>query len=478
MLMKKIFPAFVFILSGVVSYSKTIDSERALALASRFFELNGTKVGTSSLKVSRRGVAKEVPAPIALSDDPTYYAVNRQGGGFVIIAADDNVAPVIAWSYEGNIPADGELSNNMKWWFDDVVSSQIAYARATGTKKYGSEDVLLISGAPVVEYKTANWDQDNPFNLESPKINNKKTVTGCVATAAAIKCRYHQWPRRGKGTIPAYTYESEEFGKSISVSPNTLGRVYDYDSMPLTRYTGRWTSTQKTAIAALMYDLGTGCKMQYGTYDGNGSGAFSDDLAYALKTYFHYDSKTECVSKGRTSDSEWVTRLKDELDKNGPVIYGGEDTKNGGHQFILDGYTDDDYFHVNWGWSGECNCYVTLSSMIPEGESYNFKKNQDALFNCAPDGGPYTPDYVADMTSVKYEDKSLTISCKEKFDCLIYLEGKMVKSFYNIPEGSSIDIPLSGLNGPGKYNVLVGITDYYKIFPNAQFSFDFKFKNL
>ena len=84
-----------------------------------------------------------------------------------------------------------------------------------------------------------------------------------------------------------------------------------------------------------------------------------------------------------------------ELDGGNPVFYGGS-SDSGGHAFVLDGYTDNGYFHVNWGWSGYCNGYFLLSALNPDGQGAGgsaggYNNGQDALVGLKRDeGGEWT----------------------------------------------------------------------------------------
>lgn len=57
-----------------------------------------------------------------------------------------------------------------------------------------------------------------------------------------------------------------------------------------------------------------------------------------------------------------------------------------GHQFILDAYTTENYFRVNWGWSGHSNGFFLISALNPNDQGAGgstgggFIANQDALF--------------------------------------------------------------------------------------------------
>ena len=89
------------------------------------------------------------------------------------------------------------------------------------------------------------------------------------------------------------------------------------------------------------------------------------------------------------SDADWTAMIKEELDKRHPIMYGGAGS-GGGHSFICDGYDDSNYFHFNWGWSGENDGYYKLSNLVPGsggagGGDYEFNKDQDVIIGIVPD---------------------------------------------------------------------------------------------
>ena len=58
------------------------------------------------------------------------------------------------------------------------------------------------------------------------------------------------------------------------------------------------------------------------------------------------------------------------------------------HIYILDGYTDNDYYHFNWGWSGQGNGWFTLDNMVPDNTS-NYSNSHKAYY-IIPDATTYT----------------------------------------------------------------------------------------
>lgn len=462
--------SIIFTLALTLNLSAvTVGTKQAVNTAKQFFKDN-VKADNAAMTLVRTGFPSRVVAPVAISDAPTYYVYNKQGGGWVIIAADDCVNPVLGYSFTGEFPTNESIPDNLKWWLDDCISVQIAVARAQGCKAprtAGSDHVLTADSK---EYSTALWGQGSPYNGECPVIQGTRTITGCVATAAAIKCRYHEWPYKGSGTTPSYSYDSDEAFKHYTVPENQLGRVYDYDNMPL-RYTSASTKEQKAAVAALMHDMGTGCKMMYGWY---ASGAYTPNLEYSLKTYFHYDKNLHLEERDAYSDKKWCEMLIKELDEIGPILYSGVDPSDGGgHEFIFEGYSGSSTFKVNWGWSGSGNGYFTLDLKIPG--SYSFPKYQDAIFGCKPDkSGIFTPDEVAEQTTFKYNNKIIHLSCGIKYDLIVTKDGKTVMEKLNQAAGNTVSFTTTELGGSGLYTFTIRLSDYYVQFPESKYNFDFE----
>lgn len=397
--------------------------------------------------------ANSVAAP-----DPTYYVFNNPDGGWVIIAGDDSVSPVLAYSREGSFEAQG-LPQNLQWWLD-MLDAQVLECRDRGAARNPEWDNVSVTANPVLELETALWDQTDPYNRESPSYNGARSYTGCVATAAAILCRYHQWPPYGKGKLSAYRTSTHR----ISIPENVLGRTYDYSLMPLVYKRGSFSNEQGAAVAALMYDLGVGARMDFTP---NGSGAYTDDLLDALVNNFSYKKTAVLKYKSSYSESRWIELLKSELDNNGPVIYGGVTKNNEGHQFIFDGYDDQNFFHVNWGWSGAENGYFKVSQ-LGNNSTGIFANYQDAILNLEPDynGFELTPEDIARITSLSYDKETAVISfsCATEKTLSFSLEsqgGEQIEQG-SVAKGSEVKLDFSSL-ADGSYILSIWEKEPYKL---------------
>ena len=307
-------------------------------------------------------------ASLSTLGNDSYYVFNNDAGGFVIIAGDDAVAPVLGYTSTGAFDA-----NNLPEGLKDLLKSyeqQIAAlgknykANTTSTRAEFTGEKLLT---------TAKWNQGAPFNKYTP--NNY--VTGCVATAGAIVMKHHGYPAKGVGSH-SYTWNGQNLTASFE-------HDYDWANMP-----GRYTGDNDAAfdgVARLMSDLGIAVNMQYAN---GGSASALEDLVTALKKYFGYSKYARHLKIEDLGAEAWNGRLRAEIDANRPVLYAASDANVGGHSFVIDGYKDES-FRVNWGWGGYCDGFYRVGALNPEvdgtpqGDQYN--SSQAAVFALQPSDG-------------------------------------------------------------------------------------------
>ena len=102
--------------------------------------------------------------------------------------------------------------------------------------------------------------------------------------------------------------------------------------------------------------------------------------------YFDYDASASTVWRCQRSYNEWVDMLYAELEAKRPVMFSGTAT-DGAHSFVVDGYAEEDYFHVNWGWGGFSDGYYRVLLMDPNeqgigGSPSSMEANATASLPC------------------------------------------------------------------------------------------------
>lgn len=363
-------------------WADNVTVEQAQAVATDFLQAHAqTRSGTPRLQLVWDGE----DATTRTTSEPTLYVFNRTDmPGFVVVAGDDIALPILGYSFQHNFQSHNMPANLYGWL--KGLRSQINEARqqqlpASEATTRAWKAASGSTGTTVVQLETAQWNQDSPYNFYCPTVSGKQAVTGCVATAMAIVMKYHQWPDCGEGTLPGYTYTSLQ-NVRITIPYKELGEPYDWSSMEMS-YQSNSTLSSAKEVARLMYDCGVMAQSTYNRAEDGGTGAYTYDAAKAMLTYMKYDKGIRDLYRQSYPDNEWHELLKQELQTNGPVLYAGSDTE-GGHMFVLDGYTTTNYFSVNWGWGGLCNGFYLLSGLAPNeqgigGNSGGFASYQEAV---------------------------------------------------------------------------------------------------
>jgi len=400
---------FIF-LSVTDIHAERIGADIALRVATRFVEHFSPLRKSPVLHLVYTGT-KDISFPLRSSDDEGLLYIYNVGDneGFVIVSGDDCVQPILGYSTEGYFGAD-RMPDNLKNWLRNY-EKEIEAVRSgeyivSGEAKKIWADLLESVNTKLANgftLQTALWDQGEPYNSLCPLNQRKQTYTGCVATAMGIAMKYYKWPEKGKGE---HAYETRTDGIPLSASFDV---AYDWGNM-LESYTKRqqtpqWSALQGEAVATLMYHCGVATEMDYGT---ESSGAYSTDAVKALITYFGYDNGMYQLYRDIYSANDWHERIRKELDERRIVLYDGQTKDEEGHMFLIDGYTESDYFHVNWGWSGLANGYYLLSSLDPDLQGIGgsksgagYSNNQSAIVGMQKAKKDSEPNYEVFFYRVK-----------------------------------------------------------------------------
>lgn len=318
-------------------------------------------------QMPQKAKAKSRTATTASPSD-AYYVFNNDAGGFVIIAGDDAVTPVLGYTSTGSFDAEN-LPDGLK----DLLKSYERQIAALGDNYVANQTATRAAFTGEKLLKTAEWNQMAPFNKYTPS----NYVTGCVATAGAIVMKHHGYPAKGTGSH-SYTWNGQDLTANFE-------HDYDWANMP-TKYTVG-NDEAFDGVARLMSDLGVAVEMKYAK---GGSGASMEDLLTALKKYFGYSKYARLLAIADLGAEVWNDRLRAEIDANRPILYSAVDSNKGGHSFVIDGYKDES-FSVNWGWGGYCDGFYRIGALNPEtggkplGDKYNL--SQSAVFSLQPSDG-------------------------------------------------------------------------------------------
>ena len=335
-----------------------------------------------------------------------FYIFNLEPNGFIIVAANKNIIPVIGYSFNKNINFDN-LPIQLNKIFDSYRSNilfainnniEASYEIQNLWRKYTSNLNREQISREVPPLITANWNQGGAWNNMCPG----DALVGCVAVAMSQVMYYWGHPIQAEG------YSSYYHGEYGPISVNFEDYIYDYNNME--------DDVATFDSQLLLYHSGVAVEMDYSSWGSGASvcweGPSSQD---ALSQHFNFIDEAECNTKINYDDDGWIALIEDQLDRGWPIIYRAYGENDGpGHAWNIDGYQEGGYLHCNWGWGGSSNGYFYFNNL--NGGGYNFVENQAALINVFPRGilPPMALfEYEIDEMYVNFNDLSTLINENE-----------------------------------------------------------------
>lgn len=364
------------------------------------------------------------------------YVFTNAEQGFIVVAADDCVQPVLAYAFDAPFPE--ALHPALNFWlhgYDGQIAEAIAadYQPARQVVDQWSRlfndpvpmnPVLLTNVAALV---STRWDQGDPYNFYCPfdSASGCQTVVGCVATAMAQIMKYWNYPSFGQGS---HSYVPRTWASFGTLTADFGSTTYLWQYMPNRLFEGAF-DYQKDAVAKLSYHCGVAVNMMYGCSAQGGSGAYSYHVVGAMSDYFKYDPSLHAAYRYSYSDSAWCALLDAELEAGRPIYYTGSDS-TGGHAFVLDGSDTASRYHFNWGWSGYGDGFYYINNLAPGinyeaaggNATYTFNRNQDIIKGIRPgsvevfDTVDYYDSICSDTRYHQFRDYSLRV---ENMDTLL-----------------------------------------------------------
>ncbi|MCL2291118.1 MAG: C10 family peptidase [Bacteroidetes bacterium] len=331
--------------------------------------------------------------PVTHQDTALFYVLNFEEG-FIIVAADDIVEPVLGYGLtsrfdfndippalnfllEGykeeivfakrlNLRASQEINNKWKDYLDDTPDKERSSGLGLGTAQAN----VYIAGTYLIE---TTWGQDKgsadgstvSYNSYCPTVPQGKTIVGCGGVALAQILNYWKCSVHPQGSV---SYLHSSLG---TISLNFSQQSYNWLNM-----VARYANLEN---AKLLFHSAVAAKSQFGI---SSTSSFMSDVDSALSANFGFSN---VISRDRNYNNydEWANFLKAEINNRRPVYYMGT-AENGanGHSWVVDGYANN-FFHCNWGWRGSHDGWFSLSNLTAV-SGYNLNYWHAAIMNIYP----------------------------------------------------------------------------------------------
>jgi hypothetical protein len=392
-----------------VATAAPVTSKQAAAVVTGWLSLDPVPLGETL-----GGSVQRVDTFNDQAGNSVYYVVYLEPFGFVIVAADDLVEPIVGFASTGHY--DPSTDNPLGALVSNDLSARVAYAQQAGSTLWDTnalraqakwQQLAPADGGPVITPKgittvsdlriapltQTTWDQQTAagagtaacYNYYTPPYANGSTANypaGCVATAMSQLMRYYQFPSTGVGTA-GFTITSD--GSPLTYylrGGDGTGGPYVWSDMPLVPAAVP-TTAQCQAIGALVADAGATVHMQY-TSPGSSSSLI--DAKTALCTDFHYSNAIQGWDNNSDIGAGLLGMINPNLDARYPVLLGIQGP-NGGHAVVADGYgysASTLYHHLNLGWSGASSAWYSLP--LIDASPYTFNVIDSCVFNAYTNG--------------------------------------------------------------------------------------------
>ena len=218
---KKTFLYFMisfFFAGSNLTFADQIDKSDA-AFAARIFYEELNPVRNSDLTAPVMDQAKSSCGGFAMSaaaiEEETHHIFGFEGGGYIIMSADDNAPPILGYSFDSDQIND-EIPPQLEAMLEeyDLQIQMIREENLDNPEAQAQwEDLLtndfdsdpLEADGDVGALIKTTWSQCTGYNNYAPAdgsavCGNDRVPIGCVATAMGQVMKYHNYPKTGTGS--------------------------------------------------------------------------------------------------------------------------------------------------------------------------------------------------------------------------------------------------------------------------------------
>ncbi len=325
-----------------------------------------------------------------IKKDTIAYVFNLSPRGYIVVCANDELVPVIAYAYENNSYIEAEEYNPL---FRLIINDLRERIKILKKASYTMPEIRQLwyryiyndtepknnfqqwppeGSTPTGGWLQENWSQGSPYNDMCPidPLDGERSVAGCPAIAMSQILNfqknlnntlfsdgddyYHSYGGRNywiDNDHETYDFPSwEELNEYL----DTLEQKYN-EKRPI----------NNTDKAALVYACGVAAHQ---VFTSSVSGTFGISQAYDAYKRFGFNT---CKLMD-TTDADLFEKLSENMKNGMPAHMGIVDSiPQYGHNVVVDGYNTDDCYHLNFGWGGAYNGWYSFPlTGMPYGMNY------------------------------------------------------------------------------------------------------------
>lgn len=351
--MKRLFTLNTLLLFiAATAFAGPINPEKAQQIASAFWKKIAPEKEQVRMRLAPQKSRSTNRGTDTNAEENYYIFTEESSNGFVIVSGDDLLEPIVGYS-TSDTRTDAEMPQPLVEWLE-MYSNYVEQVR-----QGKAAPIQRTTGKRIEPMLKTTWDQGSPYNKKCPQIGNQYPPTGCTATAVAQVMKFHAWPVT---PLKAITWKSNITGSSERI--DLTKRTYNWSKM-LNSYSGMYNQDNADEVAQLMVDVGKAINSSYAIA---GTGSNNIEAVDALVNVFDYSSEARIYRRMEHTNETWMNVLRSNLEARQPLVYTGYGFSTGaGHAFVCDGIDENNYLHINWGWSGAYDGFFDMAYMRPDG---------------------------------------------------------------------------------------------------------------
>ncbi len=355
----------------VASMALDVNEAEAIQVANTF--LGAFDIGRLGIEPTTDYNLLEATA-ISSQDETLAYLFQLSPAGYIILSADDEIEPIIAYSFRTHLDAEsmydlplvdmiiGDIEGrksaidaDANGTADRIEKNRNEWAQyALGITPQATRELREVIGPHI----QSEWGQGSPYNtfcpLDPSPESTERSVVGCVATATSQIVNYWQYPNR---IVLDASDGYVSMGRNGPISIPDDHETYSFPTFELINnnladisYSG-----DDTESAYLCFAIGIKQEM---AYSANGSGAYTnndiyDELGYGSAVYDQWANSYYQTMIGNIENG-WPLQIS----------IRSTEVSNSGHSVIVDGYDEDNgTYHINMGWYGSEDAWYSLPTI-------------------------------------------------------------------------------------------------------------------
>lgn len=378
-----------------------------VAMASPVDLRTATQVA-STVAGADRTVAAVFPHPA--TGEPVLFVARLEPAGFVVVAADDDLPPVIGYSFDSDCATEGPAASAVLSLLaadlgtrlaqvPRLPSKHLADRRAAWQRLLAGEGLLDTPKAevwpppgstPTGGWVLTRWTQNAPYSDQCPMdpVTHQRSLAGCPAVAMAQVVnshRNHHRTRFDDGDDYYHSYAGRTYwiddAHATHGFPSFPELSASLDALEM-RYAAGGAITDADA-AALVFACGVAARQ---VFTSSASGTFGVDQA--RDAYLRFGEATMVLLD--PADPQLHQRLAANMQQGLPAHLAVVDASvppQYGHNLVVDGYDGGDgRFHLNFGWGGSYDGWYLIPDEVPYGLTVIEGVIVDIAFPLARDG--------------------------------------------------------------------------------------------